>query len=59
MTVNNSSNINKTNYNMSPQIIMNTKSTMTYDIRNPDPALGPAQICGGVKLVYFNPTIPT
>jgi hypothetical protein len=59
MTVNNSSNINKTNYNMSPQIIMNTKSTTTYDVRNADPALGSAQICGGVKLVYCNPTVPT
>jgi hypothetical protein len=44
---------------MSPQIIMNTKSTTTYDVRNADPALGSAQICGGVKLVYCNPTVPT
>jgi hypothetical protein len=45
---NNSNNINKTNNHLSPQLI-EQKNTMIYDIGNPGPGLGQAQICGVVK----------
>jgi len=47
MMVNNSTNINKANNDLSPQIIEH-KKTMTYD-RNPGPGLGQAQIVAGVN----------
>ena len=53
MMVNNSTNINKANNDLSPQIIEN-KKTMTYD-RNPGPGLGQAQIVAGVKPVNGMP----
>ena len=34
---------------------LNTKNTTTYHIGNPDPGLGQAQKCGGVKLVNGMP----
>ena len=40
--VNNSTNINKTNNNLSPQLIQH-KKTMTYDVRNPGKGLEQAQ----------------
>jgi hypothetical protein len=40
--VNNSSNINKTNNHLSPQII-NPKKTTTYEVGNPGPFLGQTQ----------------
>ena len=46
----NSTNINKTNRNLSSwQNSLNTKDTMTYDIENSDPDLGQAQKWGGVN----------
>jgi hypothetical protein len=42
--VNNSTNINKTNNNLSPQTNEYEK-TMTYDIGNPGPVLGQTQAC--------------
>ena len=38
---------------------LNTKQTMTYDIRNPGPGLGQAQTCGRVKLVNETLTLPS
>ena len=48
----NSTNINKTNNHLSPQInTVNIKKTMTYDVGNPGPGLELAQKCGEVKFV--------
>ena len=47
--VNNSNNINKTNNDLSPQIIEH-KQTLTYDVENPGLALEHAQQCGGVNI---------
>ena len=50
--VNNSTNINKTNNNLSSQIIEHKKKkTMTYDIGNSGPDLRQALNCSGVKPV--------
>ena len=49
----NSTNINKTNnhHHLSSLLnSLNTEKTTTYDVGNPDPGLGQAQKCGGVKL---------
>jgi hypothetical protein len=40
MIGNNSTNINKMHNNLSPHIIEFKNKTMTYDVRNPGPALG-------------------
>jgi hypothetical protein len=55
MIINNSININKRN---SPQNILSTKKTMTYDVGNPGPGLEQAQKCDGVKPVNEIPTLP-
>jgi hypothetical protein len=49
MLVNSSSNINKTNNNLSTQII--TQKNTTYGVGNADAVLWLAHICGGVKQV--------
>jgi len=42
--VNNSTNINKTNYHLSPQFnSLNSKKTTTYDVGDPVPGLGQEQ----------------
>ena len=41
--VNNSTNINKTNNNHSPQLTKHKKKNTTYDVGNPGPGLGQAQ----------------
>ena len=60
--VNNCTNINNMNNQLSPQITEH-KMTMTYDIGNPVPGLGKTQTCGKIKFVidvlhhfyhYFN-----
>ena len=48
--VNNSTNINKINNHLSPQLIKHKKNT-TYDVENPGPHLGRAQRGGDVKSV--------
>jgi hypothetical protein len=48
--VNNSTNINKTNSNLSPETIQHKEST-TYGAENPCPIIGSAQKCGGIKPV--------
>ena len=45
--VNNSTNINKINN----QLLLNTKYTMIYDVRNPGLDLGQTQRSGGVKQI--------
>ena len=57
--VNNSTNINKTNNQLSPQTIEREKKTMTLEIRNPDPGLGQEQKCDGMKLINGVPTFPS
>ena len=49
MMVNNSPNINKKI--TSHLISLNTKNTTIYDVGNPDPDLGEAQKCDGIKTV--------
>jgi hypothetical protein len=49
--VNNSTNINKTNNNLSPQIT-------TYDVVNAGPSLGQQYKCGRVKPINGIPTLP-
>jgi hypothetical protein len=49
MMVNSSSNINKTNNNLSTQII--AQKNTTYGVGNADAVLWLAHICGGVKQV--------
>jgi hypothetical protein len=34
---------------------LNTKTTITYEVRNPDPGLGQAQIYGRIRLVIGSP----
>jgi len=46
--VNNSTNINKSNNHISPQL-KNIKKTVIYDVGNPCPALGEAQSSYEVK----------
>jgi hypothetical protein len=48
--VNNSTNINKTNNQLSPSLAEHRKPTK-YDVGNQGPVLKLAQECGGVKLV--------
>ena len=57
--VNNSTDINKTNNHLSPQLIEHKNKNMTYDIGNLSPYLGKAQKCGRVKLVNGIPTLAT
>jgi hypothetical protein len=38
---------------------LNTKQTTTYDVGNPDPGLGQAHKCGGVKPVNGIRTLPS
>ena len=52
MMVNNSTNINKTNIHLSPQLTEHKKGgDMTYDVGNPDPGFGQAQKYGRVKCI--------
>jgi hypothetical protein len=46
--VNNSTNINKTNNHLSPQLTEHKKTTK-YDVEHRGPALGQAHKCSGVK----------
>ena len=47
--VNSSTNINKTNNHLTPQLVDKKKKTTTYDVGNPDPGLGYAQKCTGIS----------
>ena len=49
--VNNSTNINKMNNHISPQLIKHKQKTMIYDIGNPGPGLRQAQKCSRVQLI--------
>jgi hypothetical protein len=49
-SVNNSTNISKTNNNLSPETIQHKEIT-TYGVENPCPVFGSAQRCGGIKPV--------
>jgi hypothetical protein len=57
VTVNNPTNINKTNNRFSPQINEHIVKTTTYDVENPGPGMGHAESCGEVKLVNRIPTL--
>jgi hypothetical protein len=57
VTVINSTNISKTNNQLSTELIEHKKTT-TCDIENPDHGLGQAQTCDGVKPVNGIPTLP-
>jgi hypothetical protein len=54
--VNNSTNINKTNNNVLPQLDEHIKKTKTSDIGNPCPGLGQAHTSCRVKPVNINNT---
>jgi len=56
--VNNSTNINKTNNYLSPQLNGHKKDLDIYDFGNPDHGLVQAQKCGRVKLVNGISTPP-
>ena len=50
--VNDSTNINKTNIHLSPQLTEHKKGgDMTYDVGNPGPGFGQAQKYGRVKCI--------
>ena len=55
---NNTTNINKANNHLSPQIIEYEKGHDIY-VRNPDPDLGQAHTCGRIKLLNGMPTLPS
>ena len=56
-SVNNSTNINKTNNNLSPETIQHKEIT-TYGVENPCPVFGSAQMCGGIKPVMGSQPTP-
>jgi len=49
--VNNSTNTNKKNNHLSPQLTQHKNKTMTYDVENPAPGLGQAYKCGRVNRI--------
>ena len=55
MVVTYSTNLNKTNNHISPQLISEHKKggTMTYDVVNTGPGLEQTQTCGGVFVLFF------
>jgi hypothetical protein len=55
--VNNSTNINKTNSHLSPQITEPKKKTTTYDVGYQGPGLGQAKKCDGAKPINGIPTL--
>jgi hypothetical protein len=54
--VNNFTNINKISH-LNPLQTKKGGGAMAYDVGNPDPGMGQAQKCGGVKLVNGIPIL--